>query len=63
DANADGTVDGDDFLIWQQNLGMSNSLAAASAVPEPRAFLLLIFSCSIAFLARERCAHQATLSA
>lgn len=38
DADGDGDTDGNDFLIWQQELGASVSAgtaAAASAVPEP----------------------------
>jgi hypothetical protein len=35
DADDDGDSDGNDFLIWQRNLGASAATAAAAAVPEP----------------------------
>ena len=41
DADGDGDSDGADFLAWQQQLGSVPTVAAASAVPEPRAILLL----------------------
>jgi hypothetical protein len=41
DADYDGDVDGNDFLIWQSNFGTANG-AAAAAVPEPSAALLVI---------------------
>jgi hypothetical protein len=41
DANADGRNDGTDFLIWQRNVGATSAVAAAAAVPEPTALLLL----------------------
>ena len=41
DADNDGDSDGNDFLIWQRNLGMHNpSVAAGGAVPEPTAAAL-----------------------
>ena len=44
DADADGDVDGADFLAWQQNLGWSPLNAAtpnSSNVPEPASAALL----------------------
>jgi hypothetical protein len=42
DADFDGDVDGADFLRWQQALGSSLPVSAASAVvPEPVAAYLL----------------------
>jgi hypothetical protein len=40
DADGDGDSDGNDFLIWQRNLGMGTVVAAASPVPEPGAATL-----------------------
>ena len=58
DFDVDGDVDGNDFLVWQQdespdpvalgdwksNFGMTTSAVALSAVPEPSTALLTIFS-------------------
>jgi hypothetical protein len=41
DADMDGDVDGDDFLIWQSNFGSSAAGDAAVALPEPSTVLLL----------------------
>jgi autotransporter-associated beta strand protein len=42
DADSDGDSDGNDFLIWQRNLGMQNpAVAAGGAVPEPTAGALV----------------------
>ncbi len=35
DADNDGDSDGDDFLIWQQQYGMSTAFSAVQVVPEP----------------------------
>ncbi|MBA4107808.1 MAG: hypothetical protein C0485_18900 [Pirellula sp.] len=35
DANADGAVNGADFLIWQRQFGLTTSLPATMAIPEP----------------------------
>jgi len=40
DADDDGDSDGQDFLIWQRNVGDTGVTAAASAVPEPAALAL-----------------------
>ncbi|MFV2069957.1 MAG: dockerin type I domain-containing protein, partial [Pirellulales bacterium] len=42
DADGDGDVDGIDFMIWQTKNGGPPVLAAAAAVPEPAAGLLLM---------------------
>lgn len=43
DADGDFDVDGNDFLVWQRDLGRPDAALAASAtVPEPSAALLLI---------------------
>jgi hypothetical protein len=45
DADGDGDSDGIDFLIWQQNFGLGEaSVPAASAVPEPGTWSLLVLS-------------------
>jgi hypothetical protein len=41
DADNDGDSDGMDFLAWQLNFSGASPLAAASAVPEPSAAVLL----------------------
>jgi hypothetical protein len=43
DADGDGDSDGADFLIWQRRLGATSATAAAGAVPEPAAALMLVF--------------------
>ena len=40
DANADGDVDGSDFLVWQRQT-VAGGLAAPQAVPEPPGLLAL----------------------
>ena len=52
DANGDQVVDGADLLIWQRNIGMTASTAAASAVPEPSAAALAAIA--LAALATKR---------
>jgi autotransporter-associated beta strand protein len=46
DADGDGDTDGNDFLVWQQQLGsqLVPSTAAVQAVPEPHALLLAVFA-------------------
>jgi hypothetical protein len=41
DADGDQDSDGDDFLIWQRNLGMGTSVPAAVTVPEPAGAALI----------------------
>ncbi|QDT00692.1 hypothetical protein [Adhaeretor mobilis] len=62
DFDADGDVDGSDFLAWQRTDGtpaglsgwqmnygtLSSAAAAATSVPEPSSFLLLLTSCLFA---------------
>ena len=50
DANSDGTVDREDFDIWEQQFGNAPSLvtpflagAATAAIPEPSSMLLMYF--------------------
>jgi len=40
DGDSDGDVDGNDFLIWQRNLGAGGASIAGGSIPEPTAFLL-----------------------
>ena len=42
DANSDGDVDGNDFLVWQAHFGISvgGGSASAAAVPEPSTIIL-----------------------
>jgi hypothetical protein len=49
DANGDARIDGEDFLVWQQENGGGS--AAITAVPEPMAFLqaAVIFAAMAAF--------------
>jgi hypothetical protein len=44
DADGDNDSDGNDFLIWQQQLGSASGVAAVRAVPEPGAAVLLVFA-------------------
>ena len=53
DADMDGDVDGDDFLIWQSNFGTSAAGDATVAIPEPSA-LLLLGSLGLSLLAARR---------
>ena len=46
-----GGYTGTDFLVWQQNLGMSAPLSAAAAVPEPGAIVLGL----LGFVLASRC--------
>jgi hypothetical protein len=43
DANGDGDVDGDDFLVWQRNLGIlhQDQVPVTAGVPEPRSIAIL----------------------
>ncbi len=65
DFDNDGDVDGADFLTWQRNTGVGSladwessfgstgSLAAAHAVPEPAAWLLMLASALFGLLLRK----------
>ena len=56
DADGDGDSDGQDFLIWQRNLGTGVVIATASvaAVPEPASLLLLGVAAAGALLYRRQ---------
>jgi hypothetical protein len=41
DADNDGDSDGNDFLIWQRNLGLSGATSSLAAVPEPDSWRLI----------------------
>jgi hypothetical protein len=51
-AIADGDVDGDDFLVWQRELGMTGSVVALSEVPEPTCGTLAVVALVAAYAAR-----------
>jgi fibronectin-binding autotransporter adhesin len=53
DADGDFDTDGSDFLIWQRNLGLTGSVEALAAVPEPTAGALAA-CCLLAGAARRR---------
>jgi hypothetical protein len=42
DADADGDSDGNDFLIWQRNIGPAASAPTGASVPEPGALVLAV---------------------
>lgn len=42
DADSDYDTDGNDFLLWQRQVGMTSGVAAATAIPEPRSAALII---------------------
>ncbi len=42
DADSDGDSDGQDFLIWQRQLGAMGVTSKARAMPEPSTLILLI---------------------
>ena len=42
DGEKDGDVDGNDFLLWQRNVGNTSAVATAGVVPEPTAAALAI---------------------
>jgi len=44
DADNDGDSDGNDFLVWQRQLGQSAAAPAAGAVPEPSSLLLSLLA-------------------
>nr|MBA3481667.1 PEP-CTERM sorting domain-containing protein [Pirellulales bacterium] len=57
DADADGDSDGNDFLIWQRNLGAGTpppSTPAVGAVPEPASWALCALGIVIATAAGRR---------
>jgi hypothetical protein len=52
DADADGDVDGADFLTWQKQFGSGSATVAAGAVPEPAAALLAGLGIAAGLIAR-----------
>jgi hypothetical protein len=50
DADGDGLVTGQDFLIWQQQFGSVALSAASAVVPEPTSVILalILVGCSMA---------------
>ena len=48
DADEDGDVDGNDFLVWQRNLG-AGSPALVATIPEPTGFVLLAMGLTASF--------------
>jgi hypothetical protein len=47
DADGDGDSDGNDFLVWQRQLGATAARPAEEAIPEPGAGLLLLIGGTI----------------
>lgn len=64
DADGDSDIDGADFLSWQRHLGSAIAVStAASSVPEPTSFGLLISATAVALAAKRRLSqpvHAAT---
>jgi pectate lyase len=54
DADLDGDVDGNDYLVWQRRLGTTMLSAADAAVPEPAAGVLALGAGACAQLSRVR---------
>ncbi len=54
DANGNLNVDGDDFLIWQQQLGLGTPFEAAQTIPEPTVLLLAAWGIGLVGIARRR---------
>lgn len=54
DADGDGDSDGNDFLLWQQNVGTALPAPGVGAVPEPAAVGLTLVACGGLGLARRR---------
>ena len=55
DADGDGDSDGNDFLVWQRNVGQTAATPAAASVPEPGSLLLAALSAAVcgAFVRRK----------
>jgi T5SS/PEP-CTERM-associated repeat protein len=58
DADGDGDVDGADFLLWQQERGLVQASAQASAVPEPAAILLALAAAALVLPRRQKFAFS-----
>jgi hypothetical protein len=54
DADADGDSDGNDFLVWQCQLGMTGAAAAQNATPEPATGLLVLGAAVAGAIMRRR---------
>lgn len=59
DADHDGDTDGDDFLIWQRQLGSVPGLPVINGVPEPQSAALMALTAIIAMAAKRRLGHAA----
>jgi hypothetical protein len=46
-ADGDSDTDGNDFLIWQRQLGAASSVTAAASIPEPATAALLFFGATV----------------
>jgi hypothetical protein len=46
-ADGDSDTDGNDFLIWQRQLGAASSVTAAAPIPEPATAALLFFGATV----------------
>ena len=61
DFDADGDVDGADFLAWQRQLGSSTPAVSANApVPEPATLLLAIVATAAIHLAGGECVNNSS---
>jgi hypothetical protein len=52
DADNDGDVDGDDFLVWQDEFGSGDG-AGSTAVPEPASALLALLAAGLLVIVRQ----------
>jgi hypothetical protein len=53
DADGDGDVDGNDFLLWQRQLGggvTPPAAVATAAIPEPTGLIIFAFGALVTFL-------------
>jgi len=54
DADGDGDSDGQDFLVWQRNVGAPAAVGAVAPIPEPAAAALAWTVIAAAFFGRQR---------
>jgi hypothetical protein len=54
DADGDGDSDGQDFLVWQRNVGAPAAVGAVATIPEPAAAALAWTVIAAAFFGRQR---------